>query len=170
VTGITATGLADGAANLNMTWDLTDSSGNALITQDAGTSATSTTDQNGYTSGTLQSYTVNPDGTIEGTFSNGQTQTVGQIALANFADAQGLSREGDNSYQATLASGAAVVGTPESGGRGSLTGDALELSNVDLSTEFTALIVTQQGFEANARVVTTFDTISEDTLAIQPPS
>jgi flagellar hook protein FlgE len=170
VTGITATGLADGAANLNMTWDLTDSSGNALITQDAGTSATSTTDQNGYTSGTLQSYTVNPDGTIEGTFSNGQTQTVGQIALANFADEQGLSREGDNSYQATLASGAAVVGTPESGGRGSLTGDALELSNVDLSTEFTALIVTQQGFEANARVVTTFDTISEDTLAIQPPS
>jgi len=67
-----------------------------------------------------------------------------------------------------LASGAAVIGTANTGGRGTLAGGALELSNVDISQEFTKLIVTQRGFEANARVVTTFDQITQDTIALKP--
>jgi len=167
ITCITIAGLADGAASMNLTWDLSPTNGGATLTQVASASSTSATDQNGYASGTLQSYTVNSDGTISGAFSNGQVQTIGQIALANFANYQGLELTGGNNYTATLASGQPVIGTAGTGGRGTMTGGALELSNVDISTEFTNLIVVQQGFEANARMVTTFDSITQDTLNLQ---
>jgi flagellar hook protein FlgE len=160
-------GLADGAANMNIAWSLTDPAGNSQITQVAAPSATATTDQNGYISGTLQNFTIMQDGTVEGQFSNGQTQAIGQIAMANFANTQGLQLVGGSSYQATLASGAAVVGTANSGGRGTITGGAVEQSNVDISTEFTNLIVVQRAFEADARVVTTFDSVSSSTINLQ---
>jgi len=167
VTGINVAGLADGAATMKLTWNLTTANGGATMTQVASQSSTSATDQNGYASGTLQSYTINSDGTISGAFSNGQVQTIGQIALANFANYQGLELNGGNSYTPTLASGQPVVGTAGTGGRGTMTGGAVELSNVDISTEFTNLIVVQRGFEANARMVTTFDSISSDTINLQ---
>ncbi len=167
ITGISIPGLADGAATMGLTWDLSAANGGATLTQVASASSTSATNQNGYASGTLQSYTVNADGTISGAFSNGQVQTIGQIALANFANYQGLELTGGNNYTATLASGQPVIGTAGTGGRGTMTGGALELSNVDISTEFTNLIVVQQGFEANARMVTTFDSITQDTLNLQ---
>jgi flagellar hook protein FlgE len=167
ITGINITGLADGAANMNLTWNLTNGSGNSLMTQVTSASSTSATDQNGYPSGTLQTFSIGSDGTIDGQFSNGQTQALGQLALANFANYQGLQLAGQNSYQATLSSGAAVVGTPNSGGLGSLTGGSLELSNVDISTEFTNLIVVQRAFEADARVITTFDSVGNDTVNLQ---
>jgi len=167
ITGIAITGLADGAANMNLTWDLTAPSGGSLMTQVAAASATATTNQNGYASGTLQSYTVEADGTIDGQFSNGQVQPLGQIALANFANPQGLQLTGSNDYVPTLSSGAAVVGAPETAALGTLTGGALEASNVDISQEFTNLIVTQRGFEANARMITTLDTVTNDTVNLQ---
>jgi len=167
IPGISIPGLADGAATMNMTWNLTTANGGATLTQVASQSSTSATDQNGYASGTLQNYTINSDGTISGAFSNGQVQTIGQIALANFANYQGLQLMGGNSYSPTLASGQPVIGTAGSGGRGTMTGGAVELSNVDISTEFTNLIVVQRGFEANARMVTTFDSISSDTINLQ---
>jgi len=167
VAGITVAGLADGAASINLTWNLTTPNGGATLTQVASQSSTSATDQNGYASGTLQSFTINSDGTISGAFSNGQVQTIGQIALANFANNQGLELMGGNSYTPTLASGQPVIGAAGTGGRGTMTGGALELSNVDISTEFTNLIVVQRGFEANARMVTTFDSISNDTINLQ---
>lgn len=137
------------------------------MTQVASPSATTSTNQNGYGSGLLQSYTVESDGTVEGQFSNGQVQALGQIALANFPNSDGLQLTGSSNYAPTLASGAAVVGAPNSGGLGTLTGGALEASNVDISTEFTNLIVTQRGFEANARVITTLDTVTNDTINLQ---
>jgi flagellar hook protein FlgE len=164
---VAITGLADGAASMNVGWSLTDANGNSLVTQVASPSTTTTTNQNGYVAGTLQSYSIMEDGTIQGQFSNGQTQALGQIALASFADNQGLQLAGGNSYNATLASGAAVVGTAGNGGRGTLTGGAVELSNVDISTEFTNLIVVQRAFEADSRVVTTFDSISSTTTNLQ---
>jgi flagellar hook protein FlgE len=168
ITGLAITGLADGAGPINMTWNPYGTAGaGPLITQVAAQSSTTTTNQNGYASGTLQSYNINADGTISGSFSNGQVQTIGQIALASFANMQGLALAGGNSYTPTLASGQAVIGAPEAGGRGSLTGGSLELSNVDISTEFTNLIVVQRGFEANARMVTTFDSVSQDTINLQ---
>jgi|HubBroStandDraft_1064217.scaffolds.fasta_scaffold00132_45 flagellar hook protein FlgE len=160
-------GLADGAANMNMAWSLTDPAGDSLITQVASASTTATTDQNGFTSGTLQNFNIMQDGTIEGQFSNGQTQAIGQLAVASFANTQGLQLDGGSSYQATLSSGAAVIGTANTGGRGTITGGAVELSNVDISTEFTNLIVVQRAFEADARVVTTFDSVSSSTINLQ---
>ncbi len=167
IAGIAINGLADGGANMNLTWDVFGPNNTSLLTQLAGQSTTTTTNQNGYASGTLQSYSIDADGVIQGQFSNGQVQAIGQIALATFANNQGLQLVGGNSYAPTLGSGQPVVGAPGAGGRGSLTGGALELSNVDISTEFTQLIVTQRGFEANARVVTTFDSVSNDTINLQ---
>ena len=164
VTGIAITGLADGANDLNLSWNLADANGNSLLTQNATDSATATTYQDGYGSGSLLTFSIQADGTIEGQFSNSQTLALGQIVLANFANPQGLVRMGDNSFATTLASGAAVIGAPGTGGRGSLTGGALEQSNVDIATEFANMIVTQRGYEANARVVTTFDQLTQDTI------
>ncbi|HEX3351519.1 MAG: flagellar hook protein FlgE [Terriglobales bacterium] len=164
VTGIAIAGLADGAANMTMTWNLQDAGGNSLLTQSAAPSATANTFQNGYGSGTLSDYSINSDGTIEGSFTNNQTLALGQIVLANFANPQGLLRVGQNSFQTTLSSGAPAIGTAGSGGRGTLTGGSLEQSNVDIATEFSNMIITQRGYQANARVVTTFDQLTQDTI------
>jgi len=163
VTGIAATSLADGASDMSFTWDLLNGK-TPVITQVAGTSSTSATQQNGSSSGTLTNFSIGADGTITGSFSNGTTAALGQLALASFANDQGLQRVGDTNYTSTLASGQAVIGTPGTAGRGTLAGGALELSNVDISTEFANLIVAQRAFEANAKTVTTFDTILSDTI------
>jgi len=164
VTGISVTGLADGANTLTFTWDLYSGTGTSLLTQVAAPSSTSSTQQDGYPSGSLDSYTINSDGTIEGTFSNGQTQALGQILLANFPNEQGLVRNGSNEFSSSLASGAPIIGAPGTGGRGTLSGGSLEQSNVDISTQFANLILAQSGYEANAKVVTTLDTITQATI------
>jgi len=164
VTGINITGLSDGAAPMNLSWNLTDSTGNSTITQQDATSATATTTQNGYGVGTLTGYTVLSDGTVQGQFSNKQTLALGQVAVASFANAQGLAQTGSNDYQQTFSSGAAVVGQAGAGGNGTITGGAVEESNVNLSTEFSNMIVAQQGYEANAKVLTTLNQISQATI------
>ena len=164
VAGIAITGLADGANTLTYTWDLYDANGNGLLTQVSGPSATASTQQNGYASGSLASYSIGSDGIIQGTFSNGQTQPLGQILLATFANDQGLSRNGSNEFLGTLASGAPNIGVPGTGGRGTLSGGSLEQSNVDISTQFANLIVAESGYQANAKVVTTLNTIVQDTI------
>jgi flagellar hook protein FlgE len=164
VTGITVTGLADGASNLTFNWNLYDANGNGLLTQVSSASATAATQQDGYASGSLVSFTIGNDGTIQGVFSNGQTTPLGQIALASFANDQGLSRNGSNEYLSTLASGAANVGAPTTGGRGSLTGGSLEQSNVDIATQFAQLIVAQSSYQANAKSITTFDQVTQTAI------
>ncbi len=168
VSGITASGLADGAANLTFQWNLYNSSGTSLLTQASGSSTTSSKLQNGYSAGSLTDYSIGADGTIMGTFSNGQTGALGQIALANFANTQGLQRVGNNDFASTLSSGQAIVGGPGTGGLGTLSGGSLELSNVDVATEFSALIVAQRDYEANARTITTFDQVMQDTINLKP--
>jgi flagellar hook protein FlgE len=164
ITGINIP-LADGAANLNLSWNLT-VAGQQTISQTNVTSATTTTAQNGSASGTLSSYSIASDGTIEGSFSNGNTLALGQVAIANFINTQGLQRTGDNYYMPTAGSGPALVGTAGTGGRGTITGGSVEGSNVDTATEFAKLIVAQQDYQANAKTVTTFDTISQATIAM----
>ncbi len=160
---ISAAGLADGASNLTFNWDVV-SNNSPQITQVAGASSTSSAQQDGSSSGTLTDFSIGSDGTITGSFSNGQTAALGQLALASFANEQGLQRSGNTNYSETLASGQAVIGTPGTAGRGTLSGGALELSNVDISSEFANLIIAQRAFEANAKAVTTFDTVMEDTI------
>lgn len=166
VTGINITGLSDGAASMNLTWNLTDASGNPTITQQDSASATTATNQNGYGVGNLTGYSVLADGTVQGQFSNDQTLSLGQVAVASFANVQGLSQVSNGNYQSSIASGAAVVGQAGIGGNGTITGGAVEESNVDLSTEFSNMIVAQQGYEANAKALTTFDQISQATIQL----
>jgi flagellar hook protein FlgE len=155
--------LADGASAMPLNWDLASSSGQSLITQVAGASSTNSTTQNGNTSGSLTGFSIGSDGTITGAFTNG-SQILGQVALANFANLQGLTKQGDSNYSATISSGSAVIGAPGTSSLGTLTGGALELSNVDMSTEFSNLIIAERGFQANAKSVTTFDQIAQDTI------
>ena len=166
ITNIPITNFADGAASQTFNWNLLNGT-TPVITQLAAPNSTASIQQDGTASGTLQSFNIGSDGTITGSFSNGTTATLGQIALASFADEQGLSRNGDNTFSTTLASGQPTVGAPTSGGLGSITGGSLEASNVDIATEFSNLIVAQRSYEANARVITTFDQIEQDTIALK---
>jgi len=159
-------GLADGAANMNLTWNLNGTSGTPSITQEAASSATTASTQDGYSAGSLTGYSILSDGTVQGQFSNNQTLTLGQVAVAAFANNQGLTQVGGGNYQSTFASGAAVIGVAGVGGNGTITGGAVEGSNVNLSTEFANMIVAQQGYEANAKVLTTLDQVSQATLQV----
>jgi len=166
ITGITVSGLADGASPMNLTWNLFGATGSPLITQQDGASGTSSTDQNGYGVGALSGYSVLPDGTVQGQFSNNQTLALGQVAIASFANVQGLQQIGGNDYQASFASGSPVIGQAGTGGNGTITGGSVENSNVDLSTQFAKMIVAQQSYEANAKVLTTLNQISQATIQI----
>ncbi len=166
VSGITINGLADGANALTFAWNLY-SNGTGLLSQVSSASSTASQQQDGNPSGSLSDFSIGSDGVITGTFSNGRTATLGQLVLANFANLQGLLRTGRNGFAETLASGQAVIGAPGTGGRGTLAGGALELSNVDIAKEFAQLILAQRGFQANARVVTTFDEITQDTINLK---
>ncbi|WP_348789498.1 flagellar hook protein FlgE [Leifsonia sp. NPDC080035] len=164
---------ATGNATLTFTNGVLDPAGGSLaiggITVDLSTStgyAGMTTvafkDQNGRAAGTLESFTLSKDGTIIGLFSNGDKQAVGRIALATFVNPGGLEKAGGSTYRATVNSGAAQVGGPGEDGLGNLQGGSLEMSNVDLSQEFTNLIVAQRGFQANARIITTSDEVLQE--------
>jgi flagellar hook protein FlgE len=166
ITGIPITGFADGATNQTFNWDLLNGT-TPVITQVAAPSDASATQQDGNSSGSLVNFSIGSDGTITGTFSNDATQALGQVALANFANVDGLQLDGSTDYTPTLASGPAVVGIPGEGVLGTLSGGSLELSNVDIATEFANLIVSQRGFEADAKAVTTFDQILQDTIALK---
>ena len=165
VPAINITGLADGAANMSLTWNLNDAAGNPTITQQNTASALNTTPtQNGFAAGALTGYSVLSDGVVQGQYSNGQTLALGQVAVANFANPQGLTQSGDGNEQATAGSGAAVVGIAGVGGNGTITGGAVEGSNVSLSTEFANMIVAQQSYDANAKVLTTLDQVDQSTI------
>ncbi|EGE1079013.1 flagellar hook protein FlgE [Shigella flexneri] len=117
------------------------------------------TTQNGYKPGDLVSYQINDDGTVVGNNSNEQTQLLGQIVLANFANNEGLESEGDNVWSATQSSGVALLGTAGTGNFGTLTNGALEASNVDLSKELVNMIVAQRNYKSNAQTIKTQDQI-----------
>lgn len=120
------------------------------------------TGQDGRDAGTLQTFTLGKDGTLVGLFSNGGKQAIGRLALGTFVNPGGLEKAGNSSYRATFNSGAAELGAPGQGAFGSLANGALEMSNVDLSQEFTNLIVAQRGFQANARIITTSDEVLQE--------
>jgi flagellar hook protein FlgE len=117
--------------------------------------------------GTLQSFSLGDDGSITGVYTNGKRQLIGQLALATFANPAGLTKAGNSSYRVGDNSGDPQVGTAGSGGRGSLSAGALEMSNVDLSQEFTGLIIAQRGFQANSKVITTSDQILQDLVQMK---
>jgi flagellar hook protein FlgE len=119
---------------------------------------------NGYAAGTLTGFTVQSNGVVEGTFSNQQTLALGQVAVAGFANPEGLTQTNGGDYQQSAASGDAVIGEAGVGGNGTITGGSVEESNVNLSTQFSNMIVAQQSYEANAKALTTLDQVSQATI------
>jgi flagellar hook protein FlgE len=164
VTPISIPSFSDGATGPQAIGGPFGTAASPTITQTASANSTSATTQDGYASGTLQSYSVQGDGTVSGTFSNGKTLALGQVAVASFANNQGLSAMAGNKYQMTVASGYPVIGVAGTGGRATITGGAVEQSNVDIAKEFSSLIVAQQAYSANAKSITTFNQVSQATL------
>jgi flagellar hook protein FlgE len=157
------------AADLNLTWSYLDPAGasDGSITGYSAESSRTAQSQDGYPSGTLQSISVNEDGYFTGIYSNGSMVPFAQIALADFASYSGLSKQGSNLYAESLSSGQPLVGTPNSSGLGSIAPSTLEMSNVDLGTEFVEMITTQRAFQANSKVITTSDEILAELLNIK---
>jgi flagellar hook protein FlgE len=146
------------AVNLNDLEPLTQFSGiNSLIAKS----------QDGSAPGALQTFTIATDGTITGVFSNGRTQSIAQIAIANFANPAGLEKLEGSMYRPTANSGLATEGVAGLAGRGTLAGGTLEMSNVDLAQEFTNLIVAQRGFQASTKVISASDEILSDLVNIR---
>ena len=139
----------------------------SAITGFAGLSTVSAASQNGQRAGNLQSFSLSPDGTLLGSFSNGLKQAIGQLSMATFTNPTGLEKAGGSMYRSTVSSGIAQVGTAGTGGRGKLAGGSLEMSNVDLSAEFTNLIIAQRGFQANSRVITTSDELLQELVNLK---
>lgn len=134
------------------------------ITQLATDSQVQLASQNGFPPGSLANFAIGVDGTITGLFTNGLTRALARIAMAIFPNPAGLERIGNNLWRATDNSGTPTIGSPRSGGRGGITAGFLEQSNVDIGNEFTELIVTQRGFQANTRIVTTVDEMLQDLM------
>ncbi len=163
---LAATGLSDGAADMNITWNLYKGT-TPTVTQYAQPSATSALSQDGEAAANLTSVGIANGGQLVAQYSNGQQVVVGQMAMANIPNPDSLIVAGDNNY--TLGANTAIpaVGLPGTGGRGTVAGGSIEASTVDIATEFTNLIVYQRSYEANARMVTTLDQLSQDTIALK---
>lgn len=164
---LVVTGLS--GADLSIDWEYLDASGvsDGSITGYAAKSTKSSQTQNGFPSGTLQGVAVDEDGVFTGVYSNGQTSPFAQIALADFGSYSGLSKMGSNLFSESLASGQAVISVPATGSVGSIAPSTLEMSNVDLATEFVELITTQRAFQANSKVITTSDEILAELINIK---
>jgi flagellar hook protein FlgE len=157
-------GLSDGAADMNVTWNPYTAAGAGLITQFGQASASSANTQNGEAASQLVSVSIANGGGIVANYSDGIQVTVGQVAVAAIGNPSTLINAGNNQYSLSASTDNPSVGTPGTGGRGTVVGSALEASNVDLATQFTNLIQFQRSYEANAHVVTTADQLSQDTI------
>ena len=141
-------------------------SGSAM-TQNGSDSTAKISDTDGYAAGTLNGKTIGTDGVIVGSFTNGKTQAIGQVALAIFNNPDGLLSAGGNLYTKTTNSGEAQIGKAGTGGRGKFTPGSLEMSNVDLAQQFTNMIVAQRAFQANSKIITTDDSMLEELVNLK---
>ena len=139
----------------------------AAVVQNAAEGTLVFKSQDGYPQGTLIGYSVDESGTIIGEYSNGLTEALGQVATAVFSNPGGLLRAGDTTFVMSANSGEPEVGQPGRGANGKLTPGSLEMSNVDLSREFTDMIITQRGFQANSRIITTSDEMLQELVNLK---
>lgn len=156
-----------GASDVEMTLNFGQEGGLSGITQFAAPSTAVVREQDGFTMGDLQRFSIDSTGTISGAFTNGVTLVLGQVALADFNNPAGLERIGDNQYAVSPNSGQAVIGFAGEGSQSSITAGALEMSNVDLAQEFTNMITTQRGFQSNARVISTSDEMLQEVVTLK---
>jgi flagellar hook protein FlgE len=150
----------DGATAMNMSFDFNQS------TQYGGSFGVSSIIQNGYSTGQLSTVSIDNNGVVSAVYTNGRTTQLGQLALANFPNPQGLKQLGDTNWAQTYASGTVVQGTAGSAGFGTIQSGALESSNVDLTTQLVDMISAQRAFEANAQSITTANQLSQTVINI----
>ncbi len=164
---IKAPGLADGAADLAMNWNLYTAKGVPRLTQIAEPGAVSASAQDGTDGAQLVSVNISDGGTVLAQYSNGQQKAVGQLALASVRNQDSLLATGNNNYAPGALTSPPVIGAADTGGRGHIIGGALEGSTVDIAREFTNLITFQRSYEANAKVITAEDQLSQATIALE---
>jgi len=164
---VTGPAWANGANPGSFNWDIVLANGKANLSGFDSASATSSVSANGTTAGTVNAVSINSDGELVASFGAGKSAVVAQLALATFNNAQGLVKLGANRYGASDAAGQANVGGANSGGRGSVVGNTLEQSNVDIAQEFTKMILAQRGYQANSKSITVADEVLQDTLALK---
>ncbi len=160
------TGLLNGAQPMNLTWNLYNGAA-PRVTQFAATSAVAANSQDGNPASQLTQVRLADGGKVVAIYSNGQQQVVGQLAMASIRNPDSLVAVGDNNFQLSSRSALPAIGEPNTGSRGGVLGSALESSTVDIAREFTNLIVLQRGYQANTRVVTTTDEISQETINLK---
>lgn len=139
----------------------------AALSMVAGPSTALVRSQDGLFPGELATFSIGRDGVITGTFTNGAVRDLGQIAIAHFASPEGLMKTGSNLYEASSSSGEAIIGGAGIDGRGTVETGTLEMSNVDLASEFTEMITTSRAFQANSRVVTTSDEMLQELIQLK---
>jgi flagellar hook protein FlgE len=160
-------GLADGAANLSINWNLYNpTSGASTITQLAESSGVGTTSQNGFAAGQINNVSLQNGGLLVANYSNGQTVTVGQLAVASIANPDTLTSVGNNYLQASTGTSTPSIGTAGSGSRGQIVAGSLESSTVDIAQEFTSLLTFERSYQANSRVITVSDQLLQDTVGL----
>jgi len=137
------------------------------VTQFAEKSSTKVFEQNGYPMGYLENFKIDQSGIITGVYSNGTNRMLGQVALASFVNPGGLEKAGESTYIVSNNSGNADVGASGIAGKGKLIAGALEMSNVDLAEQFTDMIITQRGFQANSKSITTSDQMLQELLTLK---
>jgi flagellar hook protein FlgE len=168
---LTLPALADGAtigsAGSNVVnWNLYGTDGSATLTQFDQASAVSSNTQDGLTASQLTGVALGSNGLIQATYSNGTTQTVGELAVASVQNPQSLVSEANNTFATSGTSSALTIGTSGTGGRGTVLGQSLESSTADITTEFANLLVFERSYQANSRVITASDEIVQDTMAL----
>ena len=166
---VAATGLADGASDMNINWNLAtlNGLGTPLITQYAATSAVSAATQDGVPASQVTQVSIANGGAITAQFSNGNQLVIGQIALASVSNPTSLIAVGQNNLEVGANTATPVIGVPNSGTLGTVEGGSLEASTVDIATEFTHLIVYQNSYQANAKVISTLNQVTQNLLQLQ---
>lgn len=159
-------GLVNGASPMTLNWELFNRS-TSRLTQFAAPSAVAANSQNGGPASQLIRVGIGDGGQLLALYSNGQQKVVGQLAMASIRNPESMVAVGDNNYQLSARSALPAIGVPNTGGRGTILGGAIESSTVDIAREFTLLIVLQRGYQANTRVVTTVDEISQETINLK---
>lgn len=166
---ISVNGLADGAANLNISWNLFNGAGTSMITQYDEASGVGNTTQNGFAAGQITNVSLQNGGLMVANYSNGQQSTVGQLALASIPNPETLLSVGDNNLQASAATGTISVGAANTSGLGQIVAGSLESSTVDIASEFTKLLTFERSYQAASRVITSADTMLQDTMNLIHP-
>jgi flagellar hook protein FlgE len=161
---VAVAGLADGANNMAINWNVYNSTGTPLLTQYAQASALSNPTQDGFAAGQVSQVSIQNGGLVIANYTNGQQVTIGQLAVASIANPTSLLQVGDNNLEASAVTAQAALGASGTGGNGTIQGSSLEASNTDMAQEFTNLLTYERSYQAASRVITTSDTLAQETV------